>query len=290
MDTLLLDLRYGLRSLARNRGFTAAALLCLAIGIGVNTGIYTIVNAILLRPLPIADAERVVSIFWTDYSRDIDDGGVAFGDLEDFRATGLFERLEAVQEHAVSITAPEGARQVSAASITPGVFGLVGVRPALGRDFAPADAAVLGQEQSVLISHGLWQQQFGGTPDIVGRSIPINGRMLTVIGVMPEGFRFPERQDLWLPLRAAEPGLRTGRVLWALGTLRPGISVEAAAARIGDVVDRRIDAHDPRGAGLLDPLRHGRRRAALHARAGRRHRAAVRAAAGAAEYQRRPVR
>jgi putative ABC transport system permease protein len=251
MDTLLLDLRYGLRSLARNRGFTAAALLCLAIGIGVNTGIYTIVNAILFRPLPFADAERVVSIFWTDYDRDIDDWGVAPGDLEDFRATDLFERLEAVYQRDVSITAVDGTEQVDAASITPGLFAMLGVRPALGRDFMAADGAVIGQEEAVILSHGLWQRRFGAAPDIIGRTIPINGRTLTVVGVMPEGFRFPERQDLWLPLRAADPTARTGRALWPLGTLRPGVTVAEAAARIGEV-GVRIAAADPTLARGLD--------------------------------------
>ncbi|HSJ15837.1 MAG TPA: ABC transporter permease [Longimicrobiales bacterium] len=243
MDTLLLDLRYGLRSLARSRGFTAAALLCLSLGIGLNTGIYTIVNAILLRPLPIANADRVVSIFWTDYSRHIDDGGIAFGDLEDFRATGLFERLEAVRERGVTLTSPDGAQRVDAVAVTPGVFALLGARPALGRDFRAEDAAPQGLEQAVILSHGLWQREFGGDRDVLGRKIALDGRALTVVGVMPDGFRFPERQDLWLPLGAADPTTRAGRLLWGLGTLRPGVSVEAAAAQISDV-GVRIAASD----------------------------------------------
>jgi hypothetical protein len=194
MDTLLLDLRYGLRSLARNRAFTFGALLCLSIGIGVNTGIYTIVNAILLRPLPIANAERMVVIHWTDYARDIDDMGLAPGDLEDFRATGLFEQLEAADLRDISITAPEGTQQVNAASVTPGLFPMIGARPALGRDFTAADAAEYGHEQVVILSHGLWQRQFGGDAGIIGRTLPINDRALVVIGVMAEGFRFPERR------------------------------------------------------------------------------------------------
>ena len=211
---MLQDLRYAFRSLAAARGFTAAAVATLALGIAANTIVYSIVDGLLLRPLPFGDrSSRLVTLHSTHptQAQDWDNSTLSYPDLVDVRerATAL-EGLEGFFPRNLSLASSREAERVRGASITPGLFRLLGVTPQLGRDFREEEGAVPGAETVALISHGVWQRLFGGDPAIVGRTIPVNGRALAVVGVMPSGFAFPEQHDIWLPYRDARRPMSAG--------------------------------------------------------------------------------
>jgi predicted permease len=228
---MLQDLRYARRSLSRARGFAAATIATLALGIGANTVVYSIVDALILRPLPFGDrTPRIVTLHSTHPTQatDWDDSELSYPDLLDLRdASRSFEAIEGLTRRNVSVG--EGER-VHAASVTPGLFRLLGVEPQRGRGFIDDDGALPGQESHVVISDALWRRLFGADPAIVGRGLLVNGRSLTVIGVMPPAFGFPERHDVWLPYRAPREEGRDRRSMMAIGLVREGVTLEAARA------------------------------------------------------------
>jgi predicted permease len=225
------DLRYAIRSLMRSRGFTAATLVTLALGIGGNAVVYSILDGLLLRPLPFGDrTPRLVTLHSTHPTQatDWDDSELSYPDLLDLRdASQRFAAIEGILERNVSIDAGE---RVLAASVTPGLFPLLGVEPHRGRGFTEADGTLPGQESHVIISYALWQRLFAGDEAIVGRAMLVNGRSLTIVGVMPPLFAFPERHHVWLPYRAPRGENRDDRSLLAIGLLREGVSLEDARA------------------------------------------------------------
>jgi putative ABC transport system permease protein len=252
---LVRDVRIALRRLLQRPGFTAAALAILALGIGANTVVFTIVNAWFLRPLPFGErSPRVVTLHATHATQaeDWGDSPVAYDDLLDLRAEG--RTFAAVGGHVgrnFSLALSGDSERVNGGSVTPDLFPLLGVAPVLGRGFREDEAQPPGQESVVLLSHGLWQRRFGGDQGILGRPVHLNGRALTVVGVMPPGFRFPERDDLWVPFRT-EGGRRDRRFVDAVGLLAPGVSVAQAQAE-ADAVAARIARRQPdsnRGWGL----------------------------------------
>jgi putative ABC transport system permease protein len=229
---MLQDLRFSLRSLLQAKAFAAAAVLTLGLGIGATTVVYSVVDALLLRPLPFGDrGARLVTIHSTHPTEtaqtQLDDAGVSYADLMDFReSAGALEAVEAVAARNVSLASNTDTERVRAASVTTGFFGMLGTAPALGRDFEAADGAAPGLEQVAIISDGLWRRLFAGAPDIAGRSILVNGRALTIVGVMPPRFDFPEGQQLWLPLRQERDADRGRRGLMAVGLMRRGVTLE----------------------------------------------------------------
>jgi predicted permease len=236
VEALLKDTRDALRALLRRPGFTIAALLTLAVGIGANAAVFTMVDALMLAPLPFGDrSDRVVSLHSTHPTQpqDWEDSRVSFADYEDVRAASrLLEDVGAYVSRGFTLTADGQAERIQGGSVTPNLFPLLRAQPLLGRQFLPEEAAQPGFEPVVMLSHGLWQRRFGGDPGIVGRAIHVNQRALTVIGVMPEGFRFPERDQLWLPY-GRDDGPRDRRFLIAVGVLRPGVTV----AQLQDELD-----------------------------------------------------
>jgi putative ABC transport system permease protein len=243
MDVLLQDLRWAARSLGRNPGFAAIAVICLALGIGANTAIFSMVHGILLRKLPFTDAERVVSLQSTNERRAITEGNLTYADLEDFRSAGVFSELGGFSGRSFTLTGGEEAERVEGSSITPNLFLLLGVEPKLGRNFTADDAAAPGFESVVLLSETLWRRRFAADPDIVGRSIHVNGRELTVVGVMPPRFRFPETDELWVPLGSRDAQDRSARWIWGVGRLAPGIALESARQRLHAVAQRNEQRH-----------------------------------------------
>ena len=250
METLFHDIRFGWRALLRNRGFAFAAVLCLALGIGVNTTVFTVVYSVLLRPLPFADGDRLVTLWGT---RNEEQGeGLLFSDIAAYRATGAFSALGAYSGRSFTLTDGETSQRVGGSSITPNIFQIVGVKPQLGRDFVAGDAARAGFEQVVLLSDALWRRSYGGDPAIIGRSVRINDRALTVVGVMPAGFSFPENDEIWLPM--GEPENVTARFVWGLGRLADGVSVEEAQSRMDPIssqLAQRDDGHRDFSAEVL---------------------------------------
>jgi predicted permease len=246
-DVMLQDFRYTLRSLARAPGFTVAAVLTLSLGLAANTVVYSIVNGLVLRPLPFGDrADRLVAIHSTHptQAQDWDDSELSYPDLMDLRdRTQSLEAVEGVLTRNLSLASTDDAQRVMGASITPGLFTLLGVSPAIGRGFAEADGAEPGLESVAIISHSIWQRLYSSDPDITRRTILVNGRTLSIVGVMPARFAFPENQDIWLPYRTDRSGGRDRRNLTTVGLLRPGATLNAARSELGGIAAALSNEH-----------------------------------------------
>lgn len=236
--------RYALRSLRRSRGFTIVAVLTLGLGIGANTGMFSVVNAVLLRPLPYEEPDRLARVFslhqgdlWTASPPDFTDW------RRDNRA---FEDMAALYPSTATLSGDGPAERIPGAVVGPNLFPLLGVGPALGRGFNESDA-VSGQHYVALLGHGLWQRRFGGDSSIVGRVIQLDGESYTVVGVMPAGFAYPTEAELWRPLAFTVDDLTTQRgahYLTVTGRLRAGVRVEDAAAEM-EALAARIEEEHP---------------------------------------------
>ncbi|MEK6321124.1 MAG: ABC transporter permease [Acidobacteriota bacterium] len=231
MENIIQDIRYGVRMLLKRPGFTAVAVLALTLGIGANTAIFSVVNGVLLRPLPYPNPDRIVTIWHP--SR----GGHTLGltDLEffDFREQNhVFEEVAAFATGATSLTGSGEPERVAATWASAGFFPSVGVQPALGRAFTAEDDKP-GPAQVVVLSYGLWQRRFGSDPNIIGQQVSLNGLSRTIIGVMPGGFYF-DKQDvqLWLPLGLDRANVSPrDRSYNAIARLRSNVTLEQA--RVG---------------------------------------------------------
>jgi putative ABC transport system permease protein len=270
MRTLLQDVRFGLRVLWKRPGFTAVALAVLALGVGANTAIFSVVNAVLLRPLPYPGSERVVAFDGVNPSKGVEESNMSAPDFADWKAqTRSFEALSIYTEGGSNLTGGGEPERVTAAWVGPDFFRVIGVGAARGRALLPEDEDP-GAANVVVISHGLWQRLFGSDPSAVGRTVELGGRGREVVGVMPPGFDFPSRAEVWGPLQlevAKEP--RDNRAYQVLGRLREGVPLAQAQAEI-DAVAARLAASYPvtnMGWGVdLDPLKDetvGEMRAAL---------------------------
>jgi putative ABC transport system permease protein len=239
MGTLLQDLRYGVRMLLKNPGFTVVAVLALALGIGANTAIFSVVNAVLLRPLPFADADRLIWITAVNPAQGITDSNVSPPDFADWKNQNqLFEDIAAFVTGGAILSGSAEPERVPAADVTASFFSVLGVNPALGRNFL-AEEDRPGGESVVIISHGLWQRRFGADPNIVGNKINVSGQSYTVVGVMPAGFQFMVPIDLWVPL-ALDAGAerRDNRYLQVFARLKPGVRLEQAQSQMNTVTQR----------------------------------------------------
>ena len=257
---MLQDLRYAFRTLVANPGFTLVAVLCLSLGIGVNGTIFSVVDGVLLQPYPYPDADRIVVLNSTNPKQGVSRAGVSYPDFKDWRdGTTSFTSLAAFQGRSLTISdGTSEPERYAGAAVSATLFGLLGTPPSLGRDFG-ADDDRPGAEPVVLLSDDLWRRRYAGDPAIVGRSITVNGRPHTVIGVMPEGFRFPETQRLWIPLApAAEPTRRDSRGLQVFARLKPGITTAQASADLNGITGRLASAYpveNENWSGAIRPLR-----------------------------------
>ena len=232
---LFRDVRHAARLLAKNRWFTLMAIVVLALGIGANNAVFTIVNAVVLRNLPVPKPEQIMFLGTRDtQGRTI---GVSLRDFEDWRAaTRTFSGMSFLFNGAFNV-GNEGLTpdQVPGAYVSANLFRMLGVAPALGRDFTPAEDTP-GTPVIVLISNTLWRQRYGADPDIVGRDIRIIDRNGTIIGVMPEGMHFPFNANIWLPAGAMPPAIlgqpRQARGYFAVGRLNDGVTVQQARSEL----------------------------------------------------------
>ena len=226
--------------MSQNRAFTAVAVLCLAIGIGVNSTIFSVVDGVLLRPYPYADAERIVVVNSTNQRLAVRRAGMSYRDFEDLRdQSSSFSMVAAFTMRSLTIAdgASEPERYVGA-TVSWTLFELLGTPPALGRNFGPDDDR-LAAEAVVLLSDDVWQRRYGGDRNVIGRAINVNGKPHTVIGVMPPRFAFPETQKLWVPLAPyGERTSRTDRSLQVFARLKPGASIDAASSDVAAVAGR----------------------------------------------------
>ncbi|MFZ1220632.1 MAG: ABC transporter permease [Chthoniobacterales bacterium] len=231
LETLLKDVRFGLRSLGKSPGFTAVALLTLALGIGANTAIFSIIHTVILRPLPYPQPARLVKI-WPDRPL-VSTSKADF--LEIKTRARSFEDIAAYSNWGFTLTGTGEPAKLEGARTTANLFSVLGADAASGRVFA-SDEDQPGKSDVVLLSHGLWQSRFGSDRAIVGRTITIDGKNLTVVGVMPKWFNFPEgmTRDLWIPAtldRSLAEDFASG-YLTLLGRLKPGVTTEQARSEI----------------------------------------------------------
>src|SRR5579863_7850925 len=191
MESLIQDIRYALRMLAKSPGFTAVAVLTLALGIGANVATFSVVYAVLLRPLPFAHSEQLVRIFDDLHGPNEEDVGMSapeMWDLED--RSGVFQEISAVAPSNSAVGGGERTVRAESLVTSPDYFTLLGAKPELGRVYTQQDA-VPGFLEPVVISNGFWRRYYGSDPNIVGRKMRLDGDMYTIVGVMPAGFRHP---------------------------------------------------------------------------------------------------
>jgi putative ABC transport system permease protein len=237
MNTLLHDIRYGLRMLMKHKGFTAVAIIALGLGIGANTAIFSLVNGVLLRPLPYPESERIIYFEGRNPSQGITGSNISFPDYTDWSSqTDLFASTATYWVGNANLGA-DGAEpeRVPRAGVTSDFFSVLGVQPFLGRTFVPEEDKP-GPSTVALLSHGLWKRRFGGDHGIVGREVFIGARPITVIGVMPPGFDYPQETQIWMTsgIVPAEE-TRDNRSWSAIARLRPGVEVRQAQTRISAI-------------------------------------------------------
>ncbi len=243
MNTLLQDIRYGLRMLLKDKGFTAVAIIALGLGIGANTAIFSLVNGVLLRPLPYPDADRIVYFEGQNSPEGITDSNISVPDFQDWTTQSQAFSHTAFFWTGGAALAEQGGEpeRVPRVGVTVRFFEVLGVQPMLGRSFLAEDDQPNTATVAIL-SEGLWKRRFGSDRNIVGRSITINTRPVTVVGVMPRGFEFPENTQIWTPSAinpAEEP--RDNRAYSAIGRLKAGVELEQAQSQIS-----AINAHSAR--------------------------------------------
>src|SRR6202451_2441836 len=252
IETFFQDARYAFRMLRKNPGFTAVAILTLALGIGANTAIFSVVYAVLLKPLPYAHPEQLVTAFQANLQEGVPETGVSYPNFEEWRAQNhVFTELASIQAHQLTLTGRGTPSVVDTSVITPEYFALLEVKPLAGRIFFSEDGKK-GAPPEVVISENLWRGTLGADPTIVGNSIVLDKRPFTVVGIMPADFRvslFNGKQDLWIPI-VQDPlfsgwmARRNGHYLPVVGRLKPGVSLQQAQAEM-DAISQRLAQEFP---------------------------------------------
>ena len=250
------DLKYGLRTMRRSPGFAAVAVLTLALGIGANTAIFSVVNAVLLRPLPYRDPARLVTVLHDGWKP------VAPANFFDWREqSSSFESVAAAQLWSLTMTGQGQPEQLELLQTSAEMFRVLGVDAALGRTFASGEDQP-GREHVVVLSHGFWLRRFGGAPNVVGQQVALDGEPYTIVGVMPPEFQFAPfwatHAEAWVPLNLGQRvNDRRGQSLRVFARLKPGVSLEQAQAEMETINRRLAEQHPRENEGLtvsVDPL------------------------------------
>jgi putative ABC transport system permease protein len=245
MDTILKDIRHGLRSLLKHPGFTAIVVVTLAVGIGASSAMFSVVNTVLLRPLPYQHAERIVAI------QELDPSGkrvqVTPANFLDWRAQNtVFEQLAAILTRPANLALADQAERIDLAMTSANFFSVFGTEPQHGRFFIPADEQA-GHAPVVVISHALWQRRFGSDASLVGKPITLDGASYSVVGIAPAGFQYPDKTDVWVPPFRLAPTMnermdptqvRGFGMLAAVGLLRPGVGLPQAVSEMETITTR----------------------------------------------------
>src|SRR5579864_4465163 len=261
MTTIAKDLKYGFRMLTKNPASTVVAMIALALGIGANSAIFSVVNAVLLRPLPYKDSSRLVVIWETKLSKNIRQEQVSPADYRDWlEQQRVCDAIAALREQPAVLAGSQLPERVETALISPRLFELLGVKAALGRTFfAEEDQA--GRNRVAVISYGLWMRRFGGDPGILGKSVVVDGNSFTVVGVTPRDFRLLNTaSELWLPytLDAKELSQRGFHTLRVIGHLRTGVTLSEASSEMASIAGRIEQKYPDTNAGWsarIVPLR-----------------------------------
>jgi putative ABC transport system permease protein len=236
MHTLWQDLRYGARMLLKNPGITFVVVLALALGIGANTAIFSVVNAVLLRPLPYEESDRLV--FLSETNKAMAEISISYPNFTDWRSQNhVFEKIGVYNLNSYNLTGTGDAERILTAQASADLFSALRVNAAIGRVFTN-DEDKPGGTPVVVLGYGLWQRRFGGQSSILNQTLTFNGKSYTVIGVMPEGFQYPSRVEMWVPAgqlsgewqqRGNHPGLN------AVARLKPGVTLEQAQADMANI-------------------------------------------------------
>ncbi len=260
MTNLFQDLRYGLRMLMKKPWVTLIAIFTLTLGIGANTAIFSVVNAVLLRPLPYEQSDRLV--YLNESSRQMSMISISYPNFSDWRAQNqVFEKLGVFNFSSYNLTGSGEVERIPAGQMSADLFAALRVNPALGRIYTN-DEDKPGGPPIVVLSHGFWQRRFGGDPKILNQTLLFNGRGYTVIGVMPPGFQFPSRVDIWVPVgqlsdqpswqqRGNHPGLN------GVARLKPGITIEQARAemdRIAAILEKQYPQSNNGNGVIIRPM------------------------------------
>ena len=237
MRTFWQDVRYGARLLWKNPGFTIIAVLTLALGIGANAALFSVVNGVLLSPLPYQQPERLVALYTSRAT--FDRGSISYPNFIDWRrGTRTFAQMAAYRSDDFNLTGQGEPERLDTEMVSATFFPLLGVRPVVGRLFAEQEDH-LGGAPVALISEGLWKRKFGGAPDVAGKPAELNGTVYTIVGVIPRNFHFwnnnfYEDKDLYVPIGQWKEALfqdrRAGMGMDAVGRLKPGVRLEQAKA------------------------------------------------------------
>ena len=257
LETLGSDVRYGVRMMARSRGFTIVAILTLALGIGANTAIFSVVNGVLLNPLPFPHAEELVTL--SESKPNFSTGSISYPNFRDWqRNNHTFAAMAISRQISFSLTGAGEAEQLNAALLSSDYFSLLGVKPVIGRTFAPGEDEV-GAAPIVLINEGLWKRKFGSSPDVLGRTITLSGASYTIVGVIPADLDLQVRSfrnsELYVPIGQWKNSFLLKRMaglgIHGIGRLKPGVSIEQARADMNAVTENLAAAYpdDDKGIG-----------------------------------------
>lgn len=252
------DIKYAVRGLARDRGITAIVVACLALGIGINATLFSVIDGVLIQPLPFAEPERLLIVNETFERGGDRESASSYQNLRDWkRQSTSFSTIAAMTNRSLALSDGGDVERYSGSAITWDLFATLGVAPALGRHFGEADDRP-GAEPVILISDEVWQRRYNGDPAIVGKGVSVNGRPHTIVGVMPPRFAFPENQRAWIPLGPiADTEPRDAYNLFSIGRLKPDITLAQARADMSSVAARLAAdyplTNDGRGA-VVRPL------------------------------------
>jgi len=259
-DEMIQDLRYGVRMLLKHKGFTVVAALSLALGIGANTAIFSLIYAVLLRPFPYPEPERLVRAQYVQTRTGNTTGGLSYHDLQEWRAHNRsFTDLALYWTVESNLSGAGAAQSVLITFATPELFSALGMNPILGRSFLPEEDRYGGDVHKLLLSYEFWQQRFGGDRNVVGRAIRMRDFSYQIVGVMPPGFRFPARSDVWASSQSFfakfSNDVRSegrGGGFAVIGRLKSGVSAEQARADI-EPIAVRLEQESPRSNTGLRP-------------------------------------
>src|SRR5262245_30062354 len=244
LDVAAADFRYAMRMLRRNRGFSLIAVLTLALGIGANTAIFSIVNSVLIRPLPYKDPDSLVWV-WGRFSRG-NTASVSPPDFRDYRSQAqLFDAFACFTAVNLTITGNGEPERLNGSAVSSEFFRVFGVKPAIGREFTSEEEQV-ARPSVVILSHGLWKRSFGGDAGIIGRSIVLEGSPVTIVGIMPQEFRFSGSTEAWVPIPLKNPDMqwRGSHFLRPIARLKSSTTIAQAQAEV-DVIADRLAAQYP---------------------------------------------
>ncbi len=253
MNTLWQDLRYAVRTLSQKPGFTVVAVLTLALGVGANTAIFSVVNSVLLRPLPYAEPARLAMLWTDDPKHGLHEEGTSYLTFADWKSQSrVFADLAVSTSDPVTLTGADAPERIETEAVAANLFPLLGIQPLLGRVFSPDDEA--RGERVVVLSYALWQRRFGASPDVIGKTIEINGAHERIVGVLPADFFFPTKATLlWKPMTSfqhweREKARRFSDWFRVVGRLKPGATFAQARVEM-NAIGRQLEQAYPFNAG-----------------------------------------